>query len=293
MESPEPKKIYPDLPFEPAEDEEELETDDEENEREKNKLSDKTFNSQKSSNLKQHCSDGLETMRLPYNIQETIHTADSKNDQKSLKSNNWVLIVIALSAVLVSLCIKYIPGAAEKERRIADCSAFLNMHQFQNQDNILWKSLKSGIEGTFNSSIKPQPSIFALFSNDKDTMDNIMREIIDITKKCIDSTKEPINLSKTDLSSNELQEDHTKLILKFKGELEKREIMIINDIDKVPITVIPSLHSFCDTFNPLVAKSIIFFTIHVPQVPPGKVSFLTSELSKENNENSVSFRKTC
>lgn len=291
------------MSFEPAEDEEELETDDEENEREKNKLSDKTINNQNPStnhhfsNLKgykQHCSDGLETMGIPYNIQEKILTADPKNDQNSIKSNKWIWIVIALSAaVLVSLHIKYIPEAAEKERRMADCSAFLNMHQFKNQDKILWKSLKSGIEGTFNSSIKPQPSIFALFSNDKDTMDNIMREIIDITKKCIDSTKEPINLSKNDLSSNELQEDHTKLILKFKSELEEREIMIINDIDKVPITVIPSLHSFCDTINPLVAKSIIFITIHVPQVPPGKVSFFNSELSKENNNNSVCFRKTC
>lgn len=228
-------------------------------------------------NEEKNSSNGAELVHNP--IPVTKPTADP-SDQKPTKSNKWVFIVILL-AVLVGVYIKYVPK--EEHGVVANCSAFLNINQFSNQDEKLWKALKMGIEGTFNDN-KPRPSVFALFSNDKDTMKSIMRQIVDITQKCTNSIGNPLNLSVTDLSSSEFQEDHTKLILKFKVELEKRKIMIINDIDKVPINVIPSLHSFCDTYNPLVAKSIIFFTIHVPEVPSGKILSYPSKIFKIINQ---------
>ena len=242
-------------PLLPAKDFEEIETDDEDNDKDKSQQKNESTNSNKSSE--------------EYIFEE--HCADPNDDNNGMLFSNvlfWIMFVITLPIIYAALCGK----TNEQIRNKADCSAFLNMSQFQNQDKMLWKSLKSGIEGSFNE--KPtRPSIFALFSNDKDTLISIMSKIVEITHRCTYSNENPIILTKTDLWTEEFQEDHSKLILKFKDELEKRKIMIINDVDKLPITVIPSLHSFCDIYNPLVDKSIIFLTIHVPQEPPGKTSF--------------------
>lgn len=46
--------------------------------------------------------------------------------------------------------------------------------------------------------------------------------------------------------------------------------MIINNLDEASPEDVSTLHSFCDTENPLVEKSIIFITIKVPHSPTGK-----------------------
>ena len=255
-----------------------IHTDDEENENELNQQSDKTFTREKylsinnlSSNLENDESNSSNVVKPTLKPIPEMKTTVVPIEQKPIKSTNWVLIVIVIS-ILIAVYIGYEKNSefAKKERGIANCSAFLNIDQFSKQNVKLWKALKTGIEGTFNDDY-PQPSVFTLFSDDKDTMRNIMSRIVGITQECTNSTEYPLNISKTELSTSEFREDHTKLILNFKDKLVKRKVMILNDIDKVPTTVIPSLHSFCDTINPLVAKSIIFLTIHVPEEPSGKI----------------------
>ncbi|CAO1333037.1 unnamed protein product [Diamesa hyperborea] len=276
--------IYPELVHEtsdcfpncePVSNDVENETDDEEYGNERNQQSDSSpfrRNSLSKSNLSlnhendENNSSNVEPVRN--SIPEPRTTA-TPSDQKPIKSNKWIIIIGIVISLLVAVYISHEKQStiAEKEREMASCSAFLNFNnQFPNQDVKLWKALKVGIEGTFNDK-KTLPSVFALFSNDKDTMRSIMSRIVSITQQCTHSTEYPLNISKTELSSREFQEDHTKLILNFKDKLEKQEVMILNDIDKVPISVLPSLHSFCDTYNPLVAKSIIFLTIHVLEEP--------------------------
>ncbi|CAO1363311.1 unnamed protein product [Diamesa serratosioi] len=258
----------------------EIETEDEDSEQEKNQQNDKSVNNFKSSTELQSNEVNLSYQNDQKNFSKNVNSesklvteikpeAVPKTDQNILKRFSWLIVIFAI--VVCAYCANSEKSitSENQDRGRADCSAFLNLNQFQNQNKMLWKSLKSGIEGSFNE--KPtKPSIFAFFSNDKNTMKSIMKNVVDITHKCTNSNENPINLTRTDLSSDELQKDHTKLILQFKEELIKREIMIINDVDKVPITVIPSLHSFCDIYNPLVEKSIIFLTIHVPGKPSGK-----------------------
>ncbi|CRK90402.1 CLUMA_CG004016, isoform A [Clunio marinus] len=155
-----------------------------------------------------------------------------------------------------------------------NCSQFMDLTKnFPNQDKLLFKSLKIGIEGIVNSD-PSKPSVFSIFSTDSALINNLMEEVVKITKQCINQTNDPINLSKDEINE--------KLVTNYKDELSKRTIMIIRDVDKIAPGNVKVLHSFCDTYNPLVEKSIIFLTIHVPGSPKGKpIDYIREHLNDQ------------
>lgn len=172
-----------------------------------------------------------------------------------------VLAILAILVPAVLVMTKVVKVEITPDFK-ADCSEFLDLvNRFPNQDRMLFKSLKVGVEGIINGN-PPEASVFSLFSTDQEVINKVMSEVIRVTMHCINQSQDPINLSKDQLSES--------LVDDYKHELERRNIMIVNNVNDAASGSVPSLHSFCDTYNPLVLKSIIFFTMKVPSVPTGK-----------------------
>lgn len=182
--------------------------------------------------------------------------------QTEVSSNRKYLWLILI--VLVLIVMFKSPKATETDSYMdkINCSKFMDLKaQFKNQDRNLFKSLKTGIEGSFTEN--PVPSVFSLFSTDEEFTNKVMTEVIKITTQCINQTHEPLNLTKENFGSH--------IIENIKEELMKRNVLIIQNIDQIHNDAgISSIHSLCDTFSPLVRKSVIFLTIRVPSNPEGK-----------------------
>lgn len=137
-------------------------------------------------------------------------------------------------------------------------------YQFPRQDNNLFKYLKVGVEGVLNKH-PTKPSIFAMISNDTNYMENFMTKVIKTTQNCFKSNGY-INITAKNLSESRFVDDYSLIIDEYKGLLESVGIMVINDFNKVPSAVVPVFHSFCDVESPLVKKSVIFLTMHIPEL---------------------------
>lgn len=184
-------------------------------------------------------------------------------------------MILIVAAIFIAIAVAFIfcradANVLDLSNRI-NCSQFLELKKsFPNQDKNLFKSLQSGVEGIVNEN-PPEASVFCFFSTDESLIENVMREVIRVTKQCINQSQDPLKLTKDQLNS--------QLVEGYKDELINRNIMVVSNVDQAEPTAVSALHSFCDTENPLVSKSIIFFTIKVPQSPVGKpVEYITKYL---------------
>jgi hypothetical protein len=182
----------------------------------------------------------------------------------------WIIVMIVLVAVVLGCSFKKSNDGAQIQ---CDCSRLMDLQKdFPNQDKKLFKSLKTGVEATINGK-PPEPTVFSIFSTDENVLHKVIDEIIGATLKCINQSGDPLSLNKDQLND--------KMIDNYKEELVKRKILIINNVNDAPPSTVPALHSFCDTENPLVAKSIIFITMMVPDSPSGKpVEYIHTHLSE-------------
>ena len=209
-----------------------------------------------------------ETTPLRHKTPAPVNISSAKEETTRKGKYLLIIVVVLIIALFFSRSEKPKTNVSEK----VNCSELMELKtQFPKQDNKLFKALKAGIEGTFNE--KPsEPSVFSLFSTDQNLINNIMDKIIHITMQCINQTHDPIFLKKEHFTET--------LVADYKDELMKRNIMVINNVDEAPQHVVSSLHSFCDTYNPLVSKSIIFLTIKTPRMPTGKpIEYITEYLN--------------
>ncbi|KAG5679374.1 hypothetical protein PVAND_008943 [Polypedilum vanderplanki] len=208
-------------------------------------------------------------------------------EKESSTFNPWsLLIVLAIVIALIAgykVMQKGVNGTSLKSQsNTVDCSQFITLEKrFPNQDHKLFKALKTGIESIYNRD-QSKNSVFTFFSTDQQLLNAFTSEIVKITRKCINQTYDPINLTNIDLNRERFQKDYTLVINDFKEELTKRSIMIINNVDRISSKVVPSLHAFADTYNPLVAKSLIYMTVKVPQEPEGKhINYIHKHLQEQ------------
>lgn len=177
--------------------------------------------------------------------------------------SKWGFLIIAIVVAVVAIAaISWVTPLKNTPKQAINCSQFMNLRErFNNQDENLFVSLQTGIEGMYLR--KPQvPSVFTLFSTDETAMDSILSEIIKVAKSCINS-EDPLNLTISNIEESDFI-DH------YKKELKTRKIMIIQNVDLMPSTKVELLHSFTDTYNPVVSESIIYLTVKVPEQPKEK-----------------------
>lgn len=196
-----------------------------------------------------------------------------------------VCFLILSVAILCALKSKSADTKIEASTEI-NCTAFLELaKKFPNVDEKIFKHLQVSTEGLYNRN--GRPSVTAFFSTDQKILDDLTKIVAQTTKKCICQEKEPISLTKLDLHKEKFLIDHTKIISEYKSELAARTIMVVNNLESLSTDILPSFHSFADTYNPLVKKSILFLTFKVPNEPKGKekpVDYIINYLNEQWNE---------
>lgn len=198
----------------------------------------------------------------------------------------WIMYIISF-VILVLACWYFTSNRSEPIQPVPriDCPQFKELTKhFTNQDLVLWKSLKVGIENVLNGT-PAKPSIFLLAYNDLKTTRNVMKKILNATAECMQS-KNPILLDGKSFATDEMIHDYGEFIAKYKGRLENNGILYVSDLNKTPSEVAQVFHTICDTITPLVNRAVIFFTIYIEQlnqdIEPKELLHVVEENLKHN-----------
>lgn len=240
----------------------------------------------------------LEIKRL--NQQQNVdsvrsHRSNTKtppiNSQASSQGSVFNYIVLIIVIVAGVLAVIFWPFNSKMVGGKIECSQFKELtKEFTHQDELLWKSLKVGIENVLNK-IPTQPSVFLLAYNDPKTSKTLMNKILNVTANCMRS-RDPIQLEGGTFATEVMVEDYGEVIKAYKTRLENEGILYVSDINRTPAKVAQVFHAICDTKTPLVEKSVIFFTMYVEQydrnMPPEKIHAVV-EQQLENSWNDITY----
>ena len=214
--------------------------------------------------------------------------SDINISKRSSQDTNYLWVAL-ISVIIFIVVVLFLSPNRENDQKaitrneLIDCSEFNDLKaKYPRQNAKIFNSLRVSIEGLFNR--KSRPPVFTFFSTDQKILDDLMHDIVDMTQKCIRQSYDPINLTYSDLNKEKFINDHSKIIGEYKIELEKRTILVINNLDELSTKIVPSLHSFTDTYNPLVQKSIIYLSIRVPQKPNNPADYIFTHLQHKWND---------
>jgi flagellar basal body-associated protein FliL len=194
------------------------------------------------------------------------------NTPKSSKNSSTFIFLGVVISIIIAVVIGSTFYHKSKDTEPIEkvlCLQFLDLsNDFPNQNEKLFKMLKSGVESVRNDG---DVLVFSLFSTDEKLMSNFVDKVVKLTQSCLNNTMDPIKLNE-----NEIDEE---MIENYKEKLEDSSIMVLNNIDKAEVGHVSVLHSFCDTYNPVVKPLAIFITIQVSSSPSGKeIDFIQEHL---------------
>lgn len=194
------------------------------------------------------------------------------NTPKSSKNSSTFIFLGVVISIIIAVVIGSTFYHKSKDTEPIEkvlCLQFLDLsNDFPNQNEKLFKMLKSGVESVRNDG---DVLVFSLFSTDEKLMSNFVDKVVKLTQSCLNNTMDPIKLNE-----NEIDEE---MIENYKEKLEDSSIMVLNIIDKAEVGHVSVLHSFCDTYNPVVKPLAIFITIQVSSSPSGKeIDFIQEHL---------------
>ncbi|KAG4076628.1 hypothetical protein HA402_001915 [Bradysia odoriphaga] len=171
-------------------------------------------------------------------------------------------VILAVGYFAYPHLVKRSQFGGDMKKPLLRCSFEQSVRDFPKQDKMLWTSLEHGVESVLND-IPTKPSIFLLAYEDIPTANKITRSIVERVTDCMNSKVNALVLSSDDLAHNEMKADYGVVITKYTNQLKKSGVMLVHDLNKVPSKVVPAFHSFCDSVNPLVDRSIIFLTMQL------------------------------
>lgn len=206
--------------------------------------------------------------RWPESASNTSFPAASaaKSDNANKSIYYWTVAIVII-AILLWLGSRHLSSTLQKR----ECPQFKVLaQQYAHQDQRLWKSLKINIENVLNQTPE-QPSVFLLAYNDRETVERIMADIINVTAQCMRST-DPIQLNGGTFANAEMLKDYGVIIQTYRERLESQGIMYVADLHETPAEAAEAFHTICDIISPLVHKSVIFFTLYVEEATAAAAS---------------------
>jgi len=214
----------------------------------------------------QHSSNLKTISRTPHNSKSFSRSNISQHESVSngFASITAIGIAVTLIAALAAFTVGNINSVLPNTTvpKIISIEELKQHYPLQLEDT--WIALESGIDEitSFN-----KPSVFLLlYKNEADRTVNKLLASIGKYATCNlngNCETQPIILRSSDLSTADLKSDYGHVINKYKPELEKRAVMIVKNLDKVPGEVAQAFHSMCDEYTPLVDRTAFFFTMKV------------------------------
>lgn len=147
-----------------------------------------------------------------------------------------------------------------------------------------WYAIENGIQEILNFN---KPSVFVILykQTDENDLDRFLKNVSEYSIcKLGKQKKEPIVINGIDLNTQENLVDFGFVIHRYKDDLEEKGTMIIKNLDHVHGNIAQALHSFCDEYTPLVAKSLFIFTVKVDNFDGKSTKMVEAVLRRNWNQ---------
>lgn len=194
------------------------------------------------------------------------HYQNSHSQNSSLFNGKRLYFGCAL-LVIFCIALYFCVSDTEDVQKTSEC----DIPSSQKDDLTL--ALHSGI---WEVNRIEKPSVFILlYKDDHERMLNEILRNYSSYASCILGNKNniPIILNGDDMSNMGFEE-YGEILEKYKGELQRKGVMIVKNLDHVSGSLAPAFHTLCDEINPLVGKSVFFFTIRVEDYPEQEYKFV-------------------
>lgn len=204
--------------------------------------------------------------RVEFSIKPDVRptvTPREKPKSSNLKTNYGIYVLC-----LIPVIILYIVYAARFNAETTNLKSMKEINPFEtlkknfpSQSNNFWRSLEIVLDNALNES-NPRPNIVLFISNENVFPNLFFNGIVEITKSWLGNVN-PVELTRTDFTTEEIEEDYGAVITYYKPKLIKNRFMVVRDLNYIPANAAQAFHSFCDVYNPAVKRAIIFFTMKV------------------------------
>lgn len=215
-------------------------------------------------------------------------TSTSAEKPKNSAVVVWVIFVLIGIAVAAAVALRL---SAARRQPMHQCLEFDELRkEFSNQDALMWKSLRKGVEGVLND-VPQRPSTFLMAYNDAVTSDRLMEKILNATVHCMHAS-DPLKLDGNAIGRSTTAPSHGDIITMYERPLKDAGIMFVANIGRITMPTAQMFHVICDTFTPLVARAVIFLTLHVDRyernmAPSGLLRLVEAELERNWHANAT------
>lgn len=200
----------------------------------------------------------LEASRNLSKLRNTSST--SATPAKPTNTVLWTVVGLVAVIVAAGAYAWLSPGSGRPKQQCAEFDELRK--QFPNQDAIMWRSLRKGVEDVLNN-VPQRPSTFLLAYHDPATSDRLMEQILTATAHCM-RTGDTLKLDGNEIGGRSAAaHTHGDIIAMYERPLKATGIMYVADISRIAMPTAQMFHVICDTVTPLVARAVIFLTLHI------------------------------
>lgn len=194
------------------------------------------------------------------NLPINLHPEEIKQSPKHTVS--IVLAIAFLVAIIAIAMTRFVPRDETTVRR-QSCKNFLQLHsKYPETDDMLWASLIVSVERAVNDPGEPATFIFLYDSSS--IGQSLLKDVIHITMECF-GNRDAIWRTSNDFKSAETTLDYGVVLDRHREELKSQGVLVVRDLDQVPPNAAKVFFTICDSYEPLVRKAAIFFTIDISQ----------------------------
>lgn len=189
-----------------------------------------------------------------------------KESQSESSDSQWILAVACAVIIVLLAFVAYRSSnrssASPSQIAIQHCDKFFTLRpKYPTVDPIIWNTLNVSVNrAVFRNPGEPATFIFLYNSDAK--QNSLLEEIIDITSTCFGG-RQPIRLQSSSFETAEIAKDYHAFINAYQAQLEARGILVVRDLDRVPPSAAQAFFTICDSYEPLVNKAVIFFTMDI------------------------------
>ncbi|XP_065086760.1 uncharacterized protein TORIP [Ochlerotatus camptorhynchus] len=194
---------------------------------------------------------------------QTSAPGETKQPPKYAISKSWVLaMVFAVLVIIIAIWIVRVVPSKETTVR-QSCKNFIQLQsKYPNTDNTLWAGLIVGVERAVNDP--GEPATFIFLYNFSSVGQSLLKDVIHITTECF-GNEDAIWRTSNDFKSAAITQDYGVVLERHREELKSQGVLVVRDLDQVPPNAAQIFFTICDSYEPLVRKAAIFFTIDISQ----------------------------